>query len=63
MGLPRSEVRALLKPELPADPKEAFAQIWKQRRDGWYAHYYSEEHHLGYIMHESKTLKLNAFFR
>lgn len=65
IGLPRSEVRDLLKQEeLPADPKEAFDQIWKKlchTRDGWYSCRYDQDSHLWYIMHESKTLELKNF--
>lgn len=62
IGMPRSEVQELLKQEeLAANPEEAFDQIWKQHRDGWYSYYYDQERHVGYIMHESKTLKLGNF--
>lgn len=65
IGLSRSEALGLLnQPELPTDPKEAFDQIWKQlyhTQDGWYSRHYDEAHRIGYIMHESKTLKLSDF--
>lgn len=65
IGLSRSEVRELLKQEkLAEDPKEAFDQVWKrQTQDGWYSYHYDQDHHIGYIMHESQTLKLRDFYK